>query len=369
MLDAPTSTIPKTMRAAQTEGIRQAVRVADVSVPEIGEDDALIRVVASGICRSDWHLWNGDWTWVGMKLPQPAVLGHEMGGVVVAVGSGVTQVKAGTRVTVPFNLACGHCPYCRDGRQNLCDNAAFPMMMPGSGGWAQYSRIPNADLNCIPLPDAVDEVSAAALGCRYMTAWRAVRVRGAVRGGEIAVVLGCGGVGLAAVEIAAALGARVVAVDIDAQKLQLARTLGAADVIEATERDPRKLARQIKTLVGGVGADIAIDALGSSATALPGLLSLRKGGRLAQVGLTSQEDKGQLTIPADMLVNKEWSIVGSLGNPHSGYPELLGMVAAGRLQPRRLVSREVGLEDVDSVLHEMDGYATSGYVVITQMER
>lgn len=366
MLDAIGGTIPKTMRVAQTAGTRQAVQVAEAPVAELGEEDALIRVVASGICRSDWHLWNGDWTWVGMRLPQPAVLGHEMGGVIEAVGSGVKHVRPGMRVTVPFNLACGYCPYCRDGRQNLCDNAAFPMMMPGSGGWAQYSRIPTADLNCIPLPDGVDELAAAALGCRYMTAWRGMRARGGVRGGEIAVVLGCGGVGLAAVAIGVALGARVIAVDTQPEKLARAKELGAEQALQADGKEPRAFAKEIKQATGGVGADLAVDALGSSATLLPGLLALRKGGRVAQIGLTSQEDKGQVTIPVDIMVNKELSIVGSLGNPHSGYPELLNLVAAGRLNPTALVSRQVGLEDVDGVLHDMDGFETTGYVVITR---
>ena len=342
------------------------MRVTDVPVPELQGGDALVRVVASGICRSDWHLWNGDWTWVGMKMPQPSVLGHEIGGVIEAVGAGVQYVRPGMRVTVPFNLACGHCPYCRDGRQNLCDNASFPMMMPGSGGWAQYSRIPNADLNCIPLPDGVDELAAAALGCRFMTAWRAMRARGEVRGGETCVVLGCGGVGLAAVQIGAALGARVIAVDIDDKKLEQAKALGAERCINARGQEAKGIAKAIKDANRGQGVDLAVDALGSSETMLPGLLSLRKGGRVAQVGLTSQEDKGKITIPVDMLVNYELSIVGSLGNPHSCYPELLNLVAAGRLNPRALVSREVGLDEVDAVLHQMDDFETTGYVVITR---
>ena len=365
MLDAP-GALPKTMRAAQSSGPRSPVEVVEMPVPEVREGEALIRISASGICRSDWHLWNGDWTWVGLKLPQPGVLGHEMGGTIVTVGPGVKRASTGMRVTVPFNLACGHCAYCHEGRQNLCDNAVFPMLLPGSGGWAQYARIPNADLNCIPLPDAVDELSAAALGCRYMTAWRAMRARGGVRGGEKVVVVGCGGVGLAAVEIGTALGGRVIAVDIDSEKLRRARELGAEQVIEVGGQEPRPLARAIRQAAGGEGVDLAVDALGSTATLLPGLLALRKGGRLAQVGLTSQEDKGAISIPVDLLVNKELSIVGSLGNPHSGYPELLSLVASGRLKPRALVSREVKLDEVDAVLREMDDFKTSGYVVITR---
>ncbi|MBV8399152.1 MAG: alcohol dehydrogenase catalytic domain-containing protein [Acetobacteraceae bacterium] len=354
-----------TMRAARVDEIRGPVRVTDMPVPEIGPDDALVRVVASGICRSDWHIWNGDWNWVGIKLPSPAVLGHEMGGVVESVGANVRRVTPGTRVTVPFNLACGFCPYCRDGRQNLCDNAAYPMLLPGSGGWAQYARVPTADLNCIPLPQGVNELAAAALGCRYMTAWRGVRTRGGVRGGETVLVLGCGGVGLAAIEIATALGGRVIAADIDHAKLEAARKAGASETVEAGGLKAEEVGRTVKKRTGG-GVDLAIDAFGSQNTVIAALRALRKGGRLAQIGLTSQQEKGQVTIPLDLLVNNEWQITGSLGNPHSAYPELLSMVAAGRLRPTALVSREVSLDEVGAVLHDMDAYRTTGYVVITR---
>ena len=121
------------MRAAQFDGIRGRVQVREMLVPEIDEEDALVRVVTWGICRSDWHLWNGDWEWFGPKLLQPAVLGHEIGGVVEKVGSSVRHIQRGMRVTIPFHLACGYCPYCRSGEQNLCENRIVPMDTPGSG--------------------------------------------------------------------------------------------------------------------------------------------------------------------------------------------------------------------------------------------
>ena len=128
------------MRAAQFGGIREPVRVREMQVPEIDEGDALVRVITCGICRSDWHLWNGDWQWFGVKLLQPAVLGHEIGGVVEKVGSSVRLIQPGMRVTIPFHLACGYCPYCRSGEQNLCENRIVLQRTPGSGGWAQYMR-------------------------------------------------------------------------------------------------------------------------------------------------------------------------------------------------------------------------------------
>ncbi|WP_210251867.1 alcohol dehydrogenase catalytic domain-containing protein [Agrobacterium tumefaciens] len=366
MFEAPAAWSSRTMKAAKIAGVRGEISVADVQIPELGPDDALVRVVASGICRSDWHLWNGDWEWVGMKLQPGAVLGHEIGGIVEAVGSNVKSVRAGQRVTVPFNLACGHCHHCSRGEQNICDNAAVPHLIPGSGGWAQYMRAPNANLNCIPLPDGVDELTAAALGCRYMTAWRAIQNRGALRGGETVAVFGCGGVGQAAIEIAASLGGRVIAIDVDDAKLARAKEIGAHDVVNAKGLSPEKTGEAVCQITErSAGVDLAVDALGSIATVHGALHSLRKGGRLSQVGLTSQAEKGIVAVPMDMIVLKELEIRGSLGNPQSEYGDLLGLVASRKLNPTALVSRTVSLSDVGSVLHDMDSFKTSGYVVIT----
>lgn len=368
MLQTETRSAPKArgivMNAAVIDGIRQPARVTQVKVPEIGPDDALIRVVASGICRSDWHLWNGDWAWFGQKLH--AVLGHEIGGVVEAVGANVRTIKPGMKVTIPFNLACGSCPYCRKGRQNLCDNQQVPHSLEGSGGWAEYMRAPNADMNCIELPEGVDEMAAAALGCRFMTAWRAVQTQGAVRGGETVAIFGCGGVGQAAVEIASVLGARVIAVDVDDAKLEKMKQLGADAVVNARGLSGEEAAAKVKAITdGNCGADLAVDALGSRDTMIGALHSLRKGGRLSQVGLTSQAEQGQVSLPTDLIVVNEWEIRGSLGNPQAGYHDLLGLVARGKLNPTKLVSREVRLSDVGSVLDDMDNFRTQGYVIIT----
>jgi propanol-preferring alcohol dehydrogenase len=354
------------MRSCRYHGKRKNLTVETIALPVIGEDEALIKVVASGVCRSDWHLWNGDWAWLGLELPETTTLGHEIGGVIAAVGAGVRRVAPGMRVTVPFNYACGYCDYCRQGRQNLCNNALSPLHIEGGGGWQQYIRVPVADMNCVPLPDGVDEITAAALGCRYMTAWRAVADRAQVHGGEFVAVLGCGGVGLAAVQIAAALGGRPIAVDIDDIKLTKAREAGAVATVNARGLNPMQVGEAVKQASGGIGADVAVDALGGTRTTQGGLFSLRKGGRLAQVGLTSSDDQGMIALPMDMLVFQELTIVGSAGNPHSAYPRLLGLVASGKLDPKSLVSSEIGLEDVQGVLHEMDNYQTNGYVIITK---
>ena len=354
------------MRVARASGIRSPIEISSMPVPEVSDDDALVRIVASGICRSDWHIWNGDWTWNGVSLPEGGVLGHEIGGIVEAVGTRVRSLKVGQRVTVPFHLACGHCMSCQRGHLNRCEDGASTNGLAGSGGWAEYMRVPSADLNCIPFPDEVNELTAAALGCRYMTAWHAVQGQGALEGGEIATIFGCGGVGLAAVEIAACLGGDVIAVDVDDAKLELARKIGARATVNARGLSPQAVGDAVRRLTPrDAGTDLAVDALGLQHTVNSALFSLKKGGRLAQVGLTSQEEKGMALIPLDLIVMKELKIIGSQGNPHWAYSNLLTLVAQGRLRPDRLISREVKLGDVESVLHDMDTYKTSGYVVIT----
>lgn len=354
------------MRACRYHGKRQKLTIDTIPVPEVGEGEALVRVVASGVCRSDWHLWNGDWGWLGMELSDNATLGHEIGGTIVKIGPGVKRVAPGVDVTIPCFLACGTCHYCLQGLQNLCDNGVAPMLLEGAGGWQEYVRIPNADLNCIALPEGVDALTAAALGCRYMTAWRAVADRGNLRGGEFIVIQGCGGVGLAAIQISAALGGRTIAVDIDDRKLAKAKEAGAIATVNASGLDPAQVGAAVKQIAGGIGAEIAIDALGGTRTTLAGIFSLRKGGRLVQVGLTGAEDKGTVAIPMDLVTLQECSIIGSVANPPPGYPRLLGLVASGKLNPKTLVSHEIGLEEVQGVLEDMDQFKTDGYVIITK---
>ncbi len=314
-----------TMRALQTEAIGEPMVLREVDIPDIGNDDALVRVVASGICRTDWHVWNGDWTWAGLELPLPITLGHEIGGVVERVGSEVSNLKPGMRVCVPFNFADGTCPYCQRGKQNLCENAAWNFTTPGSGGFAEYARVPNARLNCIALPEHVTERDGAALGCRYMTAYRAVRSQANVRSGETVLVIGVGGVGRSAVQIATAMGGLVIAVDSKPSALEAAKKLGAVAVLNSDGLGPEDIAKQVKDANDGLGVEVAIDAMGGHITTPAALGSLAKGGRLIVAGLTTQDDKGAVTIPIDQLVLSEWSVTGTLGNPHGDYGDLLSL--------------------------------------------
>ena len=355
------------MRALQVEEIRKPMELREIAIPDIGDDDVLVRVVASGICRTDWHVWNGDWTWTGLKLPLPITLGHEIGGVVERVGTSVSNLNPGMKVCVPFNFADGECEYCRKGLSNLCNNAAWNFTSPGSGGFAQYARVPNARLNCIPLIGSLTEKDGAALGCRYMTAYRAVRSQAKVRVGETVVVVGIGGVGRSAVQIAVAMGGLVIAIDTKPSALDAAKKLGALEIINSDGVSPEDVGEQVKKLTGGKGAEVAIDGMGGSNSTLTALQSLAKGGRLCVAGLTTQDDKGQVSIPIDQLVLSEWSVLGSLGNPHSEYPELLRLIDSGKLTPSELISEEVALKDVQGVFDRLPAFETEGFVVITDL--
>jgi D-arabinose 1-dehydrogenase-like Zn-dependent alcohol dehydrogenase len=267
-------------------------------------------------------------------------------------------------VTIPFHESDGTCPQCRAGYQNVCDH----MIMPGVqrlGGWAQYVTVTAADLNCIQLPDGVDSLSAAALGCRFMTAYRAVTGQGRVQPGQWAAVHGCGGVGLSAVQIAAAADAFVVAIDVEDRKLAKACEEGAVATVKARGLTPEQVGQAVKDATGG-GAHISIDALGRGFTFHQSFHSLRKRGRHVQVGITSQEEKGQVSLPLDLLTNLELEVVGSLGNPHPKYAELLQLVAQQKLWPARLVTRQIALADVTDTLERMTRFDTVGFEVITR---
>jgi D-arabinose 1-dehydrogenase-like Zn-dependent alcohol dehydrogenase len=347
------------MRAAVMEALRRPLVVRDVPDPTVDPNGVLLRVEANGICRTDWHLWRGDWTWVGVELPLPHVLGHEFCGVVEEVGADVTHFEKGDRVLVPFSQGEGTCEWCRDGHQNVCDSLITPGVTYW-GGYGRYVAAPYADVNLVRLPDGVDFVSAASMGCRYMTAFHAIVDRAKVQAGEWVAVHGCGGVGLSAVQIATALGASVIAVDVSDEKLALASTEGAVATVNASTDEP---AGAIAALTGG-GAHVSIDALGIAATCRASIMSVRKRGRHLQIGLTSAAEQGEIAVPIDLLVLKEVSIVGSLGMQAPHFAGMLRMVESGKLHPGRLVQRRIGLEDVSGVLEDMDRFGTVGVTVI-----
>ena len=349
------------MRAAVMEAIRKPLVVRDMPDPELPSNGAILRAEAEGVCRSDWHAWSGDWSWIGLTPTLPLVMGHEFCGVVEEVGNEVRNFKRSDRVLVPFSQGEGSCEYCRTGNSHVCVRP----QLPGFSYWGGYGRlvaVPQADVNLVPMPDEVGFLEGAALGCRFMTSYHGIVDRVQVKPGEWVAVHGCGGIGLSAVHIASAIGATVIAVDLDDRKLELAKKVGAAHVINGKNTDAVKA---IADLTRG-GAHVAVDALGIAATCRNAIMSLRKQGRSLQIGLTSSNEKGDVALPIDRMVTMELQLIASLGMPASRYPSMLAMVGARKLRPGDMITETVGLAGASRVLEDMTSFQNVGMSIINE---
>jgi alcohol dehydrogenase len=342
------------VKAVVYAGYGTAPVLTQVAEPDCPADGVVVRVGATGVCRSDWHAWKGH-----DPVTLPHIGGHEFAGVVVAAGPGVTRWRAGDRVTVPFACGCGRCEHCLAGDAQVCPQQTQPGFT-GPGSFAELVAVHAADANLVALPADVDLVTAASLGCRFATAFRAVTAHGRVRPGNWLAVHGCGGVGLSAVMIGAALGARVLAVDVSAAALAQARELGAEAAVDAAAAGAESLAAAIGELTGG-GAHVSIDALGSPAVAADSVRCLRRRGRHVQIGLLPG---GPVPLPMDLVIARELEIYGSHGMAARDYPEMMRMVADGALRPGLLVGEVIALGDVGRALATMDGPAGAGMTVV-----
>lgn len=347
------------MKAAIYRQYRGPITVETLPDPVPQPDGVVLRVASNGICRSDWHGWVGH----DPDIVLPHVPGHEIAGVVEEVGRDVRRWKAGDRVSVPFIAGCGRCRPCRTGNQQVCEHQ-FQPGFHGWGGFAERVALQHADLTLAALPEEVGFVDAASLGCRFATSLRAVRAQGRVTAGDWVAVHGCGGVGLAAVMIAHALGARVVAVDIRDDALRMARTVGAAEVVDVTaSHDP---VEEIREITGG-GAHVSLDALGHPDTCFNSVACLRRRGRHVQVGLMTGDHR-TAGIPWHLVIAWELEMVGSHGLQAHEYDRMLRMVQSGAVDPAQLVTRTVSLEEGVDVLTGMDDYNVLGVVVIDRFE-
>lgn len=343
------------MRAAIYERFQGPVGVESVPDPVPPPGGAVLAVRATGICRSDWHGWMGH----DPDIRLPHVPGHEIAGTVEAVGAGVERWRVGQRVTLPFVCGCGGCEQCRSGNQQVCDRQFQPGFTHW-GSYAEYVAIGYADVNLVELPESLDFVTAAALGCRFATAFRAVVDQGGVRAGAWVAVHGCGGVGLAAVMIATALGAHAIAVDIDRSRLERARSIGAVMAIDANDADA--VVDAIRRASHG-GAQVSIDALGSAGTAANSIRCLRKRGRHVQVGLLAGRDRHP-PLPMELVISNELEIAGSHGLQAHAYPRMLDMIADGRLDPAGLLGGTTTLSRAAEQLHDPRGFGGAGVTVI-----
>ncbi len=315
-------------------------QVPDPSCPPAG---VVVRVGATGVCRSDWHGWQGH----DPDVRLPHVPGHELAGTVEVVGPLVRRWSVGDRVTVPFVCACGTCAVCVGGDPQVCPSQTQPGFTHW-GSFATYVALDAADVNLVRLPSDLDFSTAASLGCRFATAYRAVVQVGAVRPGEWVVVHGCGGVGLSAVQVAVAHGARVVAVDVSSAALHMASSFGAEVIVDAATED---VVTAVLSATGG-GAALSLDALGSRQTCVDSILCLAPRGRHVQVGLLPPS-AGRPLIPMERVIGLELEVLGSHGMAASSYPAMLDLVASGQLRPDLLVTREIGLDVAADALRDV----------------
>lgn len=349
------------MRALVLEEIGKPLVVRNMPDPTNTADGVIVRVEANGVCRSDWHSWLGHWNWLGVETPLPHIMGHEFCGVIEDVGKDVTRFKKGDRVIVPFTQGDGTCPMCQAGHHNVCDNITLPGINIW-GGYGKFVHIPNADTNLVILPESIDFVEAAGVGCRFMTAFHGVTDQAQVRPGEWVAVHGCGGVGLSAIQIITALGAHAIAVDINDEKLAFAKELGAVATVNSKKENA---AESIKELTKG-GAHVSVDALGITETCQSAINSLAKRGRHLQIGLTTSNEKGMIPVPIDLIVINEIQIVGSYGMQAPRYPQMLRMIENGILSPKDLVTQTISIEEAGSVIESMGNYTNMGVTVVNK---
>ena len=344
------------MRAALLTRHRAPLEIAELPDPDCPRDGVVLRVLACGVCRSDWHGWTG----ADPDISLPHVPGHEYCGVVEETGAQVTRWRRGERAIAPFILACGACADCAAGNHTVCAGQIVPGFT-APGAFAERIAVPRADANLAALPEGLEPALAAALGCRVTTAWHALTDRAALAPGEWLAVHGAGGVGLAAAVLGAAAGARVVAVDIVPGKLELARRLGAEAVVDASAADP---AEAIREITGG-GAHVSLEALGLPHTVRASLASLRPLGRHVQIGMPAGEHAG-MELPMDLVYSRQLALYGTRGMPARRFPGLLGLVESGRIDIAPLVTRRIALEEAGAELAAMDGPTPPGVAVVTR---
>ena len=343
------------MKAAYYETFKGPVTITQLPDPIPAAKEVIIQVKATGLCRSDWHGWQGH----DSDIQLPHVPGHELAGIIVATGSDIRSWKKDDRVTVPFCIGCGTCVQCTHGQQQICDQ----YYQPGFTGWgsfAEFVRIPYAEENLVRLPDTMDFVTAAVLGCRFITSWRGVTVQGAIKAGDFIAVHGCGGVGLSAIMIAAAMGAVPIAIDIDNTKLEFAKTIGAAYTINA--REIVQVPDAVISITKG-GAQVSVDALGSWETCRNSIRCLRKQGKHIQLGLMAGAEANP-PLPMHEVIAKELQLIGSHGMQAHQYPKMMEWISSGKMHPEKLLGKIISLEESCEALTDLDSFRNTGVTVI-----
>jgi D-arabinose 1-dehydrogenase-like Zn-dependent alcohol dehydrogenase len=341
------------MRAVIFDALKARPEVREVPDPTPPPGGVVVRVAATGMCRSDWHGWAGH-----DEITLPHVPGHELAGVIVEVDAAVSRWKPGDRVTVPFVCGCGLCEWCRTGQAQVCPDQQQPGFTHW-GSWAGLVALHAADTNLVALPEQVGFASAASLGCRFATAYRALAGRANVKEGEWVTVVGAGGVGLSAVMIARARGARVIAVDRNPEALAVAADLGAEHILLTGGTD---VPAAVAELTGG-GSHVSVDAVGSEQACSDAILGLRRRGRHVQVGLLPPVD-GHPRVPMARVIGWELDVLGSHGMAAADYPAMMALIESGALEPQRLIERTIGLAEAARLLPAFDTATVAGITLI-----
>lgn len=322
------------MKAAVFTGPNEKLVIKDVETPKPKAGEVLVKIKACGVCHTDLHyIDHGVPTF---KKP-PLILGHEPSGTIFEIGDGVSKWKIGDRVLLPAVLTCGYCKFCRTGRENICET----MVMFGNnidGAYAEYVIAPAKDI--FSLPETIPLEEASIIADAVSTPYHAVKNRGNVRPGDVVAVFGCGGVGINVVQCASSCGARVIAVDIDDAKLEKAREMGAADLLNS--KSVENPAKALKKMSSG-GVDIAFEAIGNPVTINQGYEGIRKGGRLVVIGYTNKS----LEFNPARLMYHELEVIGSLGCRPVDYPPLIDMVARGIIKVKPLVTSKFALDHIN----------------------
>ncbi|MCW2278180.1 zinc-binding dehydrogenase [Heliophilum fasciatum] len=322
------------MKAAVFYGPKQLLKIEEVPTPEAGAGEIRVKVAACGLCHTDLHYIDSG---VPTFKKPPLILGHEISGTVDQIGEGVTQFKVGDRVLLPAVMSCGTCYNCRTGRENICMN----MKMPGNdmdGGYAEYICAPAKD--AFHLPEEIPLVEGSIIADAITTPFHAIKNRAQVKPGDTVVIMGCGGVGLNCVQVAAAAGASVIAVDLLPQKLEWAKQFGAVATINPKEVD--NVAKAVRKLTGG-GADIAIECIGNPKTMEIAFDCLRAGGRMTIVGYSEHA----MNLNASRLMYREMEVIGSLGCRPVDYPKCIELARTGKIRVKEMVTRRFTLEEIN----------------------
>lgn len=344
------------MKAAQFSEFQGPLSVVDIAEPECPSDGAVIDIRACGVCRSDWHAWKG----ADPDVQAPHVPGHEFAGVILETGANCTKFHVGQRVTAPFILACGKCPDCKFGEPTICDHQHV-IGFSAYGAFAERIAVPHADFNLVLLPDTMDFVDAAGMGCRVTTAFRALSDRAKLASGEWLAVHGCGGVGLSAIKIATAMGAQTIAVDVSDKALELARALGATRTLNA--RSTANVGEAVRDMSRG-GAHVSADAVGTTAALHNSLASLRKLGRHVQIGMPTEQHAEPTIKMLDLIYARQLSLIGTRGMAANKFAALFQMIESGALSLEGLVTNRIALEDAGDALQALDVGDSAGVTVI-----